>query len=168
MVPVLDRFLAKISKDSNTGCWNWTGAKHWNGNGYYGSFRLSNPRRQYLAHRAAWLLFKNEEPNEYCICHHCDNRLCVNPEHLFKGTQRDNMQDMIRKGRGNHAWGQFHACAKLTNKQAEEIRALHKEGHFKKHIAHMYGVDSKTVRMIIANKSYHHIVSGGPNLPSKS
>lgn len=85
------------------GCMNWTAAGC---DGRYGKFtlgsRLNGTKKTYNAHRVSYELFIGKIPKGEYVLHRCDNTLCVNPEHLFLGTQYDNMQDMIKKGRANH------------------------------------------------------------------
>ena len=82
-------------------------------------------RNVVMAHRAAWALANNAEPGEMLVCHTCDNRLCVNPDHLFLGTGLDNYQDMVAKGRLAPRTGPRNRKRgpKLTAEQAGEIRA---------------------------------------------
>lgn len=83
-------------------CWEWVGFKNAAG---YGRVKMSalggNRAKGHLAHRVAWLLFKSPIPNGLCVLHRCDNRGCVNPDHLFLGTYQDNCDDMIAKNRQN-------------------------------------------------------------------
>lgn len=88
-----ERFFAKVRKTNR--CWIWVGHRTRDGYGYF-----SIRKQMILAHRYAWTYFHQEIPKELSVLHRCDNPPCVNPKHLFLGTQRDNMMDMIAKGRG--------------------------------------------------------------------
>lgn len=88
------RFWPKTIRDENSGCWEWTA--HIASNGY-GRFGLNGKARD--SHRVAWELSFGPIPNGLSVLHVCDNRRCVRPDHLFLGTQRDNMIDAVRKGR---------------------------------------------------------------------
>lgn len=101
------RFVAKIRKTES--CWLWTGAKNPDG---YGNFRMGDKMQK--AHRASWLLFVGEI-GELSVLHKCDSPSCVNPKHLFLGTQKDNCLDMVKKKR--HV-----GTRTLTPEQVEEIR----------------------------------------------
>lgn len=97
--PLEERFWSKVAVTANpNNCWEWTAAKTDKGYG-----RITVEDRQLRAHRVSWYLTHNEWP-ELLVLHKCDNSSCVNPNHLFLGSDADNMQDMISKGRGKH-WG---------------------------------------------------------------
>ena len=109
-----ERLLSKVRVDEN-GCWRWQAAIHRTG---YGHFKLDG--RMLQAHRAAYVLLVGEIPEGTFVCHRCDVRDCVNPDHLFIGSHLDNMRDMTFKGR--QASRGRHGRAKLTSAQVEEIR----------------------------------------------
>jgi hypothetical protein len=97
--PLEERFWSKVAVTTNPEeCWEWQAAKTTKGYG-----RITVEDRQLRAHRVSWYLTYNHWP-ELHVLHKCDNPACVNPDHLFLGTDRDNMKDMIHKDRGNH-WG---------------------------------------------------------------
>lgn len=111
------RFWAKVEKSS--GCWTWTGGKLSSG---YGRIRMNMKRVR--AHRAAWRIAKGEIPTGMSVLHKCDNPACVNPDHLFLGTQQDNLKDMCAKGRGRSGSGpgELNGNSKVTWEQARILR----------------------------------------------
>lgn len=88
------RFWKQVAR-AKDGCWLWQGTILHTG---YGQVCFEGHAQS--AHRVAWLLTNGEIPKGLCVCHRCDTRACVRPDHLFLGTAKDNMQDMYRKGRG--------------------------------------------------------------------
>lgn len=102
---VIDRFMQKVTPEPSTGCWLWTGAVDQSGYA-----RLSIGRKNKTAHRISYRLFIGDIPEGLLVCHKCDVRSCVNPNHLFLGTDSDNMKDMALKGRGWNPRGAMTVC----------------------------------------------------------
>lgn len=151
-----ERFLRHVAIDKNTECWNWTASKRGKGYGQFG-FRGSMRR----AHRVAFILFVGEIPNGLSVLHRCDNRLCVNPAHLWIGTVADNNREAVIKGRHvslginpNPARREQHWKAKLTEKQISEIRLLSQQGRSLKSIAVQFHISDSHVGRIVHHKSW--------------
>ena len=102
--PLAERFWKKVDRDGPISvtaggqCWVWTG--HCDRNGYGMALPDNTGRRRAVAHRVAWQLSRTDIPDGLYVCHRCDHPPCVNPAHLFLGTQSDNLRDMAAKGRG--------------------------------------------------------------------
>lgn len=143
---ILPRFLSKIQHDEK-GCWIW--ADHLASNGY-GSFRVG--LKTIGAHRVAWVLYKGVIPDGLFVLHKCDVKSCVNPDHLFLGTQADNIKDMINKNR--HPHGLSHGNTKLTTDQVKYIRA---SSLSLLTLARKLGVSKKTILQVKHRKIFKHI-----------
>lgn len=121
-------FWANVAPPNERGCRLWTKCLYDARSGYGGAQWLGKHRR---AHRVAYALTYGSIPRGMFVCHKCDVPLCCNPDHLFAGTQFDNMRDMVRKGRNaKHPYqrGETNAYAKLTEGQIREIRACRARG----------------------------------------
>lgn len=149
-----DRIKKYTQIDTETGCWNWTGFIY-----SFGYGLTSHKGKDILAHRASWKVFKGDIPNGMYVLHKCDNRKCVNPDHLFIGTAKDNTQDMIAKGRARSKpnKGINHGCAKLDEKRVNEIKEYKKQGMCNSDIAKIYNINSNTVQKIVNGKIWKHI-----------
>lgn len=110
-------FWTQIKRGNNDECWNWEGASNREG---YGRFRWNGKPK--LAHRISYLLHHGEDPYPLDVLHHCDNPKCVNPNHLFLGTDKDNVRDMIEKGRNNPVFGERSPRATLSNDEVLDIK----------------------------------------------
>ncbi len=127
-------FLASFEKTET--CWNWTGTITKRGYGY----ATINGRRIH-AHRLSYFYHYGELPEGLVVCHTCDNPKCVNPDHLFLGTQADNMQDKVNKNR--HLFGEKHGMSKLTEKDVLFIRSLEKPNYAQ--LGRQYNVCPETI-----------------------
>ncbi len=143
--PLEERFSEKFISIGTGGCWPWTAATN-----YYGYGKISVSRSHWdFAHRVAWPIHYGEIPDNMLVLHRCDNPLCVNPSHLFLGTQNDNLQDMQKKGR--KACGERHGQAKLSDAQIDEIRSLGGT-MLQRDIAEIFGTGRRHVGSILSGK----------------
>jgi hypothetical protein len=129
-------------------CLIWKSTLDRNG---YGRFTWDH--RQRFAHRLAWLFSRGPIPNGMHVLHTCDNPPCVEPLHLFLGTQQDNMRDMLAKGRNFRPVGESHPRARLTAVQVAEIRQRVAAGANQTALALEYGVTSVNINRIV-----HHVI----------
>lgn len=145
---------------TEAGCWEWKGMLNEGGYGVIKFNRRGSPEQAVGAHRMAYSLFRGDI-GDLDVLHRCDRRSCCNPDHLFLGTQADNNRDMFRKGRwktrhGNR--GDNAPMAKLSERQALEIRALYRTGLFRhKDLAARYDVTPSLISMIMTRKVWSHI-----------
>src|SRR6185503_13164373 len=132
------RFWAKVEQTPT--CWVWKGAQTKG----YGQFNASG--RHGYSHRFSWEWHFGEIPKGMLVCHKCDNPLCVNPNHLFLGTQKDNIHDCISKGRARRgvSRGVRNGSSKLTDALALKARRLYSHGYTVREIAPMIGVSKST------------------------
>src|SRR5690349_6165276 len=94
----IERFWSRVDKLSDpNGCWVWIGYRHNGTHGRRGIISIKG--KDIYVHRFSWEIHNGEIPKDMCVCHRCDNPICVNPDHLFLGTHQDNVRDMVQKGR---------------------------------------------------------------------
>ena len=148
--PIRLRFWDKVNVTSPSGCWLWKGAKDCEGYG----FIKRKDGVQLRAHRMSYEFYQGPIPDNYQICHHCDNPSCVNPNHLFAGTNSDNMRDCIRKNRKPPVRGTKNPMAKLTDNQVIDIR---KDTRPSKAIAGEYQITPDYVNTIKRRGTWKHI-----------
>lgn len=99
MKPIEERFWDKVNKDTESGCWEWRSSIRGNGYGAFFTHLQPEGRKCHGAHRYSWELVNGAIPEGLWVLHKCDNRICVNPDHLFLGDRTDNMRDCAAKGR---------------------------------------------------------------------
>ncbi len=133
------RFHSFVMPEPMSGCWLWAG----NGTDRYGTLKVHGKRT--AAHRYSWMLHHGPIARGLNVCHKCDVTFCVNPSHLFLGTQKANHDDMVNKGRRAPFSGARNGRAKLTAEQAAQIR---NDPRTYKQIAAEYGVSFGQVGQI--------------------
>jgi len=158
------RFMKKVYKDPETGCWVWKGQTYGNKSNNtrspYGRFRVTTNKKakEWRAHRWAAKYIAGWDIEGWFVCHHCDNPPCVNPDHLFLGTAWDNSQDMKIKGRRKGICnGSQHGRAKLTEADIPVIRDLLAQGEMLKTIAAQFGVAPETIGDIKHGRHWGHV-----------
>ena len=143
----LTRFMGKVNQTAT--CWLWTGAVNDKGYGWVSRTRALGPTR---AHRFSWEIHRGQIPKGKCVLHKCDVPLCVNPDHLFLGTRKDNTRDMMRKGRCIN--GERASWSKLTEK---EVREILKSKDSQRTLARRYGVIQQTISSIKRRINWKHV-----------
>lgn len=146
------RFWSKVRKSD--GCWRWLGQTDKDG---YGNMtcRFPGGRIYGRTHRIVWKLAHGSIPRDLLVLHTCDNPPCVNPEHLYLGTHLENVRDRVLRNRqtnlgrhGNHARGENHGRAKLTNDQARTIKSRLSQGESPGSLAKEFGISCAAVWQI--------------------
>lgn len=149
-LPTDVRFWSHVDKSDD--CWIWTASRSADG---YGRFRLNH--KLIAANRMSWKIAHGEIPAGMLVLHRCDNPPCVNPEHLFLGTDKDNAQDSCAKGRRSSRPGETNPSAKLTDLDVRHIRIMLAGGWPKKSLARLFGVSIYPIQSISTGKKWGHV-----------
>lgn len=154
--PAESYFWPKVDKSGD--CWMWTAAR--TSEGRYGAFAIN--QRKHQAHRAAWFFATGHLPVVgEVICHRCDNTLCVRFDHLFLGTQADNLRDMREKGRDEATQiartGVNNHNARLNPEAVRDARRRRAQGQSVRDIATVYGVTPSAMRQAIDRLTWKHV-----------
>ena len=150
---VLKRFWKRVNKNGpiqphmTTPCWLWMGSLQGKGYGQFWTGEYGT-----TAHRFSWQMVNGDIPKGHEICHTCDVRICMNPDHLFSGTRADNMKDCINKGRT--AKGEKHGRSKLKRPQIEEIKQLSLDGKSQREIAEVFNVTQPNIGCILREETW--------------
>lgn len=161
--PLAERFWDKVDKATGLGpngdCWEWTGARQWNGYGrifvYWDSAKGS---RSDVAHRVGFELQFGPIPTGTHVRHRCDNRVCVRGEHLELGSAADNVRDMHSRGRARTVTGADSPAAKLTESDVREILRLHESGLSHREIATRVNVGKTMVGSICSGQKWKGLI----------
>jgi len=151
------KFWSKVLLKANTSlCWEWGGAKNIKGYGQF-SLKKNGILTSEKSHRESYRLSKGEIPKNIMVCHSCDNPSCCNPNHLFLGTNSENMKDMYKKGRGNDLKGENNKLSKIKNDDISEIFLLYSQGFNFAEIGRKFNVSYVCIANIIKRKTWKHI-----------
>ena len=145
-----ERIETKVLRIPEAGCWVWMGSTQVRGYG-----ELISNKRKHLAHRASYEAFVGKIPKGMYVCHACDNVACVNPNHLFLGTQKQNLQDMANKGRSTR--GVKNPMAKLTEEQVKEIKQKFAVGKTDVELSMQFNISRSTIYGIRNRRLWSYI-----------
>ena len=156
------RFTEAVMPVPGCGCWIWIGPQRTNnGYGYMRAYSKGGKGLKFTnisAHRLSWLLHVGDIPVGLCVLHHCDTPLCVNPQHLFLGTHKDNTKDRDSKGRQICRRGSSCNWAKLTEETVFEIRRLYAQGGINQsQLARQFNVTQRAIWGIVRLKTWRHL-----------
>ena|SRR3990167_3201580 len=152
-----ERFWSCVDKDGpllnqSDKCWIWLASRSKEG---YGHFYYGGPQQ---AHRVSWRIAHGNVPPGKLVLHHCDNPPCVNPSHLYVGTDADNVKDQVARGRLRRARGVDAGLAKLTEGQVITIRRMYAAGKCSlPQLSHQFGIAVNAVWMIVRRLTWKHL-----------
>lgn len=148
---LIEKLMRNIEVDSKE-CWIWKKSTF---SGRYG--RITVGVKGMLAHKVSFILHKNITIGNLCVCHSCDVILCVNPDHLFLGTHKENSEDMVRKGRTQNQDGSLNPGTVLNEELVRQIKKRLSNGEKQNKLAREFNVSKQTINNIAHNKSWRHV-----------
>jgi hypothetical protein len=153
---VESRFWKNVDQREEDECWPWTGCRTHG----YGALHFDRRNGVELSHRISYVIHYGSISYGVCICHRCDNPICVNPNHLFPGTQSENMRDMWKKGRGRvfHHQGERNPASKLSESAVLEIIKMRTGGKKLSEMSKMFGVSKSNISSICRGKTWPHVL----------
>jgi hypothetical protein len=147
--PLIERYEPKVDRSGGPdACWIWTAGTDGRGYGW-----IHDGEKMQLAHRVA-VVFDGRDPSGFVVCHTCDNPRCVNPAHLFLGTQGDNMRDKVAKGRNPYK------VRRLTASDAAAVLERKANGETHAAIAEAFGISESHVTNICCGRAWKHALAG--------
>lgn len=146
----------KSNKNLKSGCIEWLGYLNSQGYGHIPDYYWARYYKITKAHQLSYIIYKGDYNRKLCICHRCNNSTCINPRHLYAGTHKDNMRDMVRAKRFNNHKGSKNSQAKLTEQEVYEIRDLCTVLKYID-IAPLYNISDTLVRYIHKRQIWKHI-----------
>jgi hypothetical protein len=154
------KFWSKVNKNGpihpvHGQCWIWEGSI-----GQYGYGQVGRRRKLIGTHRYAWTISNGDIPKGMGVLHKCDNRPCVNPDHLFLGTFKDNMNDKVRKGRQAFLKGESNGRSVLTEESVKYIRSMYIKGHplyGGVALSKKFGVTETMISYVVKRKFWTHV-----------
>ena len=153
-VPTMDilaRVRARVKVDEVSGCWNWSLTKDKDG---YGKIKISG--KHWRVHRAVYFTLNPDADKRLHVLHRCDNTCCCNPEHIYLGTNCDNVRDKVARGRQSRPIGELHPGAKLTEDRVRDVRAILNQGLTQAEIGRQFGISQASVSLIKNRINWKH------------
>ncbi len=144
------RFWAKVDRKSKDECWPWIAGK----TGDYGVIRFNN--QNYVAHRISYYLSNLKDPGILLVCHTCNNKLCMNPDHFYLGTSQENIQQAYDDDLCNRK-GELHPQAKFTEEKILSIRKAVANGVLQTVLAKQHHTSTGTINNIVKRRAWKHI-----------
>lgn len=152
-IPLKARLERHTIPEPNSGCWLWAGAVSPNG---YGTTRIGGRHGVTRGvHQASWMVHRGSIPAGLFVCHHCDVKVCINPDHLYLGTAAQNTQDATDRGRIKR--GEERRNARLSDEIVRTIRRMSAEWASSREIGISVGVDPRHVRYVLQGRIWGHV-----------